>query len=79
MSGSAMSFNELIEHETVGVVATGSCDYVTTMLRHLQDGVVSVTLRSPDDHQRITRARVGKIVKPQTGGGWLSIRSTVAR
>jgi len=68
-----MNVHELIDHETVGVVATSSCDYVATMLRHLQEGVVSVTLRSVDDHQRITQARVGKTVKPQPGGGWLSI------
>ena len=71
--GISMSIRELIDHETVGVVGTSSCDYVTTMLRLLQEGVVSVTLRSLDDHQRITRALVGKTVKPQAGGGWLSI------
>jgi serine acetyltransferase/acyl-coenzyme A synthetase/AMP-(fatty) acid ligase len=59
-------------HSVVGVVAVNSCDYIKRMLDNLARGVVSVPLRGAQDQERINRARVGAVVEPRPGGGWLS-------
>ncbi len=63
-------------HEKVGVVATNSLDYVRIMLGHLQDGRISVPLRSDKDDQRITRSGVGDVLLPGSDTGWLKIPFT---
>lgn len=55
----------------VGIVAVNSPDFVATVFRHLDSGVVTVPLRGPDDAPRITAAGVARVTVPAPGHGWL--------
>jgi len=55
----------------VGIVAVNSVHYVQALLGNLKNQVVSVILRSADDHERARIANVSEIVTPEPGTGWL--------
>lgn len=56
---------------SVGVVAVNGPAYARAMLDLLDQGRVAVPLRSAEDRERIARGRVGEVIAPDAGGGWL--------
>lgn len=63
----------MIHPTTTGVIATNGLGYARTMLTALAQGRPTTPLRTSDDQDRITRARVQDIETPAPGGGWLSL------
>lgn len=55
----------------VGIVAVNSPDFVATVFRYLDSGVVTVPLRHPEDESRIAAAGVGSVTVPAQGHGWM--------
>jgi serine acetyltransferase/acyl-CoA synthetase (AMP-forming)/AMP-acid ligase II len=63
--------NPFRDMRTVGVVAANSVDYVRQMLDNLDDGLVSVTLGSAQDQNRLDRTFTTEIQQPAPGTGWI--------
>lgn len=75
---SASEKNPLHELDTVGVSATNSIGYVSTMLKNLTEGRVSVPLRSPVDSERLHATKTTEVLTPENDAGWMGTAFTSA-
>jgi acyl-CoA synthetase (AMP-forming)/AMP-acid ligase II len=55
----------------LGIVAANHTGYVETMFKCMDAGNIAVPLRSTDDRERISAARVDQVVTPESGQHWM--------
>lgn len=72
MDGTTASGREVFDRfDAVGVVAANSIEFVETMLSNLEQGRVSILLRSSDDQERLTISGADDVITPGEEKGWL--------
>src|SRR5690606_12658925 len=65
------SGRSMIDRPVVGLVATGSPDFVIQAFACWKAGAAVVTLRSRDDQERLRLAGGSELRMPAAGDGWL--------
>ena len=60
-----------VGNQVIGLVAVNSCDYVTTAIKCLNDGLAIVSLRDKHDEQRSKLVDVDSILEPNNAAGWV--------